>query len=92
MKQIAYGITLFAIVGNLFFIRDNFYSGNKDQWKEISLFLKSQEQLPVITEHERYLNYYLAKNDLDLAKNIAFVNSEIKTPFWFVAAPYDQRL
>lgn len=91
VKKIGYAIVLLSIVGNLFFLRKSFYEGKKDPWKEIAHLLSEKKATVIVTENQRYLNYYLSKKDSPLAKNNIDINSITAQQFWFVQSAYDQK-
>ena len=91
VKKIGFSIVVLSIIGNLFFLRKNFYEGNKDPWKEIAIYMKNTAPKIVLTEHSRYLNYYLKNYKLPEAKQTDYINSDITGSFWFLETGYDQR-
>ncbi len=89
MKMFAYaGVLIFTLI-NLIFIRKSLQGNSKDQWKEVSAYLKSEGANLVIAEQAWYLDYYLERDGLEPAVVPEEVETNLNSPFWILETNYD---
>lgn len=86
-KKISYALLLIFTSINILFLRKEYKPDQKDQWKEVSQFLENAQDLPVYTEHRKYLNFYLKKE----AKELVSLRKKETGEFWLLKTNYDQK-
>lgn len=91
LKRILLGILTLGTLGNLVFLKKDFKADYKDQWKEVSLFLKqSNNTLPVYAEQNSYLNFYLNLYGMPEAKHTDKISSSAPSTYWVLRTNYDE--
>lgn len=82
------GVVVVSVVVNLTFIHPYFRTENKEPWKAIAGDLATDHRnLPVYSEMEFWLNYYLHQKQIPDAQIPGDYSSD--GAFWYVATPYD---
>jgi len=86
-KKGLYLLVILSSTLNIIFLKKDFKSGNKDPWKEVSLFLEKKSTNTVYTEHVNYLDYYSDKKVISSQNILQALNTN--SPLWLLITNYD---
>ncbi|WP_116786930.1 glycosyltransferase family 39 protein [Flavobacterium psychrotrophum] len=73
-----------TMAGNILFLNKIFKEG-KEPWKEVAVFYKqqvSQKQLPLVSEQNEYIDYYLVKSGAE--KSVPYTVMSGLSEFWYL--------